>query len=201
MSHEPSTDTTALPGAFDTHHPPSTQIINMCVHCGFCLPVCPTYALWNEEMDSPRGRIYLMKMAAEGKAAITPQWVGHFDTCLGCMACMTACPSGVDYGKLVEATRAQIERNHERSAWEKIYRRLIFALFTRPDRLRLMRWPLVAYQRSGLQTALRRSGALRLLPKRWRTMESLLPQIRSAEVVPEITVAKGAERLRVGLLL
>src|SRR3954468_6553703 len=115
--------------AFDAHRPPDPELIADCVHCGFCLPTCPTYALWNEEMDSPRGRIYLMKMAAEGNAAITPQWVGHFDTCLGCMACMTACPSGVDYGKLIEATRAQIERNHERSAWEIIYRRVIFALF------------------------------------------------------------------------
>jgi glycolate oxidase iron-sulfur subunit len=201
MPHESSAETTPLPSAFDTHRPPSTQIINTCVHCGFCLPVCPTYVLWNEEMDSPRGRIYLMKMAAEGKAAITPQWVGHFDTCLGCMACMTACPSGVDYGKLIEAARAQIERKHKRSAWEKIYRRAIFALFTRPDRLRLMRWPLLAYQRSGLQGLLRRSGGLRLLPKRLRTMESLLPEIRSNEPVPEVTVAKGAERLRVGLLL
>ena len=92
--------------AFDAQHPPSREIIEQCVHCGFCLPVCPTYALWNEEMDSPRGRIYLMKLAADGKATINSQWVGHFDKCLGCMACMTACPSGVDYSKLIEATRA-----------------------------------------------------------------------------------------------
>src|SRR5438477_418852 len=80
-----------LPSAFDTHHPPSTTIIDKCVHCGFCLPVCPTYVLWNEEMDSPRGRIYLMKLASEGNAQINPKWVSHFDSCLGCMACMTAC--------------------------------------------------------------------------------------------------------------
>jgi ferredoxin len=90
--------------AFDAHHPPSKEIIDTCVHCGFCLPVCPTYVLWNEEMDSPRGRICLIKLADDGKAAINPQWVSHFDSCLGCMACMTACPSGVDYGKLIEAT-------------------------------------------------------------------------------------------------
>jgi glycolate oxidase iron-sulfur subunit len=200
VPHESSTKIPSL-GSFDAHHPPSTEIINMCVHCGFCLPVCPTYALWNEEMDSPRGRIYLMRVAAEGKAAITPQWVSHFDTCLGCMACMTACPSGVDYGKLIEATRAQIERQDKRSAVEKIYRGAIFALFTRPARLKMLRWPLLAYQKSGLQELLRRSGALRFLPKRLQTMEHLLPQMRAAEPVPEITVAKGAERLRVGLLL
>src|SRR4029077_11798885 len=87
------------PSAFDLHHPPSPDLISQCVHCGFCLQACPTYVLWRNEHDSPRGRIYLMKAASEGAAALTPQWIEHFDTCLGCMSCMTACPSGVDYGK------------------------------------------------------------------------------------------------------
>src|SRR5713226_450909 len=117
--------------AFDAHHPPSNEIIDTCVHCGFCLPACPTYVLWGQEMDSPRGRIYLMKMASEGTASITPNWVEHFDTCLGCMACMTACPSGVDYGKLIEATRAQIERHHTRSLGDKLHRWLLFNLLPR----------------------------------------------------------------------
>ena len=190
-----------LPSAFDNHHPPSQQIIDTCVHCGFCLPVCPTYTLWNEEMDSPRGRIYLMKMAAQGKCSITPDWVRHFDACLGCMACMPVCPSGVDYGKLIEATRAQIERKHQRSAAEKLYRHFIFSLFTRPDRLRAIYWPLVAYQRSGFQTLLRRTGALKLLPRRLRTMESLLPKLPPRESIAEVTPAQGQKRLRVGLLL
>src|ERR1043166_2421177 len=159
-------------GAFDAKHPPAPELIDQCVHCGFCLPVCPTYALWNEEMDSPRGRIYLMKMAAEGKAAMEPQWVQHFDACLGCMACMTACPSGVDYGKLIEATRAQIERNYDRGPLERFYRQIIFALFTDPGMLRRLRPALWLYQKSGLQTLLRRSGALKLFPKRLRAMES-----------------------------
>ena len=103
---ESATIPSANKSAYDAHHPPAGEIIDQCVHCGFCLPVCPTYILWKEEMDSPRGRIYLMKMAAEGDASINETWVGHFDACLGCMACMTACPSGVDYGKLIEATRA-----------------------------------------------------------------------------------------------
>jgi glycolate oxidase iron-sulfur subunit len=76
---------TAGQSAYDAHHPPAGELIDQCVHCGFCLPVCPTYILWKEEMDSPRGRIYLMKMAAEGDAAINQTWVRHFDACLGCM--------------------------------------------------------------------------------------------------------------------
>lgn len=200
MSAQP-TEPRSLSSAFDSHHPPSQQIIDSCVHCGFCLPVCPTYELWHEEMDSPRGRIYLMKMASQGKAAITPDWVRHFDACLGCMACMPVCPSGVDYGKLIEATRAQIERQHPRSAAEKLYRRFIFGLFTQPDRLRAMRWPLLVYQRSGLQHVLRRSGALKLLPRRLRTMEALLPKLLPRESIPALTPAQGQKRLRVGLLL
>jgi glycolate oxidase iron-sulfur subunit len=191
----------AAASAFDARHPPSQKIIDTCVHCGFCLPACPTYVLWNEEMDSPRGRIYLIKMAIEGKAAINPQWAGHFDTCLGCMACMTACPSGVDYGKLIEATRAQIERKPVRSFSERLYRRLIFAAFTNPAQLRRLRWPLIAYQRSGLQAVLRRSGALKLLPNRLQSMESLLPKLPPRESIPETTPAQGVKRRRVGLLL
>jgi glycolate oxidase iron-sulfur subunit len=190
-----------MPNAFDAHHPPSTEIIDKCVHCGFCLPVCPTYVLWNEEMDSPRGRIYLMKIASEGAATINPQWVGHFDSCLGCMACMTACPSGVDYGKLIEATRAQIERHHPRSLGEKLHRRMIFALFPRPDRLRLLHWPLLAYQKSGLQTLVRKSGLLRFLPKKISAMETLMPALGRSEFIPEITAAQVEKRRRVGLLL
>lgn len=187
--------------AFDAHHPPSTAIIEKCVHCGFCLPVCPTYVLWGQEMDSPRGRIYLMKIASEGAAEMNSNWVSHFDSCLGCMACMTACPSGVDYGKLIEATRAQIERKTERSQGEKRFRRYIFETFTRPDRLRQMRLPLLAYQKSGLQAVVRGLGLLKLLPKRMQTMEALLPKLGSQEIVAEVTPAVGMKRRRVGLLL
>jgi glycolate oxidase iron-sulfur subunit len=201
MAHDASRPTQADAGAFDGHHPPSREIIDQCVHCGFCLPVCPTYALWNEEMDSPRGRIYLMKLAADGQAAINSQWVGHFDTCLGCMACMTACPSGVDYGKLIEATRAQIERKYDRGWVERLYRRLIFGLFTRPDRLRMMRVPLLLYQKSGLRTLVRRSGVLQVLPKRLQAMEALLPELPPTEAVAEVTPAVGGKRRRVGMLL
>ena len=190
-----------LPSAFDAHHPPATEIIDKCVHCGFCLPACPTYVLWGQEMDSPRGRIYLMKLAAEGAAQITPKWVSHFDTCLGCMACMTACPSGVDYGKLIEATRAQIERNFPRTASEKRHRHFLFETFTRPDSLRRLRTPLLAYQKSGLQALVRGLGLLKLLPKKWQAMEALLPKFAPQEAVPEVTPVAGVKRRRVGLLL
>ena len=187
--------------AFDAHHPPSKAIIEQCVHCGFCLPVCPTYVLWGQEMDSPRGRIYLMKLASEGAAEMNATWVSHFDSCLGCMACMTACPSGVDYGKLIEATRAQIERKTERPSGEKRHRRFMFENFTQPDRLRRMRLPLLVYQKSGLQAVARGLGLLKLLPKKIQTMEALLPKLGPRAAVAEVTPAVGAKRRRVGLLL
>jgi glycolate oxidase iron-sulfur subunit len=187
--------------AFDAHHAPSSELIEKCVHCGFCLPVCPTYVLWGQEMDSPRGRIYLMKLASEGAAEMNSNWVSHFDSCLGCMACMTACPSGVDYGKLIEATRAQIERKTERPREEKLHRLFMFGTFTRPERLRRMRIPLLAYQKSGLQALVRGLGLLKLLPKQIRTMEALLPKLAPMETIAEVTPAVGAMRRRVGLLL
>jgi glycolate oxidase iron-sulfur subunit len=187
--------------AFDAHHAPSKAIIEQCVHCGFCLPVCPTYVLWGQEMDSPRGRIYLMKMASEGAAEMNATWVSHFDSCLGCMACMTACPSGVDYGKLIEATRAQIERKTERPSGEKRHRRFMFENFTQPKRLRRMRLPLLVYQKLGLQAVARGLGLLKLLPKKLQTMEALLPKLGRREAVPEVTPAVGTKRRRVGLLL
>jgi len=132
--------------AFDAHHPPSNEIIEKCVHCGFCLPVCPTYVLWGQEMDSPRGRIYLMKIASEGAAEMNSTWVSHFDSCLGCMACMTACPSGVDYGKLIEATRRADRTKGGTVAGRKAPPAIYVRNFTRPDRLRRMRLPLLVYQ-------------------------------------------------------
>ncbi|MDQ2725512.1 MAG: 4Fe-4S dicluster domain-containing protein, partial [Actinomycetota bacterium] len=115
-------------GAFDDHRPPDAGVISDCVHCGFCLPACPTYALWGEEMDSPRGRIHLMAQGLDGEP-MTDSMVGHIDACLGCMACVTACPSGVAYDKLITATRAQVERRHTRSRSERALRAGIFAVF------------------------------------------------------------------------
>jgi glycolate dehydrogenase iron-sulfur subunit len=168
----------ARAAAFDAHHPPTMDLIDQCVHCGFCLPVCPTYQLWHQEMDSPRGRIYQMKMAAEGGVQrMDATFVSHFDRCLGCMACMPACPSGVQYGKLIEATRAQIERNYRRPLLDRVFRKLIFALFPHPRRLRRVLPLLWLYQRSGLRWLLHKSGLLRLAGKRLQALESLLPEL------------------------
>jgi glycolate oxidase iron-sulfur subunit len=189
-------------GIFDAEHPPSPELIRECVHCGFCLQACPTYALWNEEMDSPRGRIYLMKLGTEGAANMDAAYVRHFDQCLGCVACMPACPSGVQYGKLIEATRAQIERNYRRPLLDRLHRGLIFSLFPRPGRLRLLA-PLVrSYQALGLGRLARRAGLLGLLPERLRALEELMPPApRGDAPLPERTEAVGERRLRVGLVL
>jgi glycolate oxidase iron-sulfur subunit len=121
-----------------THHPPDLDLIRDCVHCGFCLPTCPSYAVFEDEADSPRGRILLMRVGHEEGAEISEEMVEHFDRCLGCMACVTACPSGVQYDKLIERTRPQLERSRARSRSERLYRRAIFELFTHPGRLRAL---------------------------------------------------------------
>ena len=128
-----------------SQHGPDPDLISQCVHCGFCLPACPTYVLWKSEMDSPRGRIYLMKMASEEGMPLSPDWVRHMDTCLGCVSCMTACPSGVDYGKLIEATRAQVERQHQRWAGERLHRRNV----GEPELHTLLALPAVERERAG----------------------------------------------------
>jgi glycolate oxidase iron-sulfur subunit len=169
------------------------------VHCGFCLPTCPTYVLWGEEMDSPRGRIYLMQSGLQGEP-LSDAMVGHFDACLGCMACVTACPSGVQYDRLIEATRAQVERRHRRSPRDRLLRASIFALFPHPRRLRMMRGPLAMYQRSGLQRLVRRSGVLDRLPPALAAMEGLAPTVRRAPRIPPRVAARGPRRAVVGML-
>jgi glycolate oxidase iron-sulfur subunit len=189
----------AAGGAFDDQRPPDAALVGDCVHCGFCLPTCPTYVLWGEEMDSPRGRIYLMKEALEG-APMTDAMVSHWDACLGCMSCVTACPSGVRYDTLIEQTRAQVERRYDRSAGERALRGLIFSLFPHPARLRLVRGPLRALQRTGLDRALRRSGLLDRIAPQLAAMERLAPRLGRPEPLPEMIRATGARRATVGLL-
>ena len=190
--------------AFDAQAPPDPTLVADCVHCGFCLPTCPTYMLWGRETDSPRGRIVLIKGGLEGGTAVTDRFARHFDTCLGCMACLTACPSGVQYDKLLEATRPQIERKVARSWADRLFRRLIFSLFPYPGRMRLGIGKLWAYQRSGLQRLVRASGMLKLLPARLRAMEALLPRVSLSNgwtQPPARVPAEGTPRRRVGLLL
>jgi glycolate oxidase iron-sulfur subunit len=186
-------------GAFDEHHPPDAALVGDCVHCGFCLPTCPTYVLWGEEMDSPRGRIYLMQEGLDGEP-LSDSMVQHWDRCLGCMACVTACPSGVQYDKLIEATRAQVERRHHRSVKDRALRTLVFALFPHPQRLRLLRAPLRAVQRSGLDRRLRRTGLLERISPQLAAMESLAPRVHAREEGPERGPAAGPRRAVVGML-
>jgi glycolate oxidase iron-sulfur subunit len=186
-------------GAFDDHHPPQPELVKDCVHCGFCLPSCPTYVLWGEEMDSPRGRIHLMKAGLEGEP-MSASMVGHFDACLGCMACVTACPSGVQYDTLITDTRAQVERRYERSRRERLLREAIFQLFPYPRRMRALRGPLALYQRSGLDRLLRRSGLRDRLPPTLRVMESLMPRLAWREKLPRRIPASGPRRAVVGML-
>jgi glycolate oxidase iron-sulfur subunit len=185
---------------FDVHHPPSSELISDCVHCGFCLPTCPTYQLWGEEMDSPRGRISLMKQVLDGDP-LDAIVAGHMDNCLGCMSCVTACPSGVQYDALIESTRAQIERNVKRPMREKALRSLIFSLFPHPRRLAAMRGPLRVYQRSGVKGWVRRHHVLDRMPASIGAMEELLPPLAAMEKVPTLTPAVGPKRARVGMLL
>lgn len=196
-------DLLARLAAFDSHNPPSPELIDDCVHCGFCLPSCPTYMLWGEEMDSPRGRIHLMKLGNEGRTEMTDTFVRHFDRCLGCMACVTACPSGVQYNKLVEATRQQIERRHTRSIPDRLFRDFIFALFPYRRRLRSLAPLLLLYRKSGLQRAVTRTGLLRRLPARLANLHDMMPDMSMRKLrtrTPAFTPAMGPVRARVGLL-
>src|SRR5256884_2892727 len=120
---------------FDQHHPPDRELVADCVHCGFCLPTCPTYLLWGEEMDSPRGRILLMDKQIVSQDPLTDTVAEHFDRCLGCMACVTACPSGVQYDKLIELTRERVEEEFDRSPRERLVRETVFR--TPPYRRRM----------------------------------------------------------------
>jgi glycolate oxidase iron-sulfur subunit len=188
-------------GAFDADHRPSRELVDDCVHCGFCLPSCPTYVLWGEEMDSPRGRIYLMKQGLDGEP-MTQSMVQHIDACLGCMACVTACPSGVQYDKLVEATRAQVERrgSQHRSRGQRLLRAALFAVFPHPRRLRALRGPLALYQRSGLSALVRRSGLLDRLSPTLATMEAVAPPPGRRVRLPSRVPARGERRMVVGML-
>jgi glycolate dehydrogenase iron-sulfur subunit len=166
------------------------ELTKACVHCGFCLPTCPTYVLWNEEMDSPRGRIQLMEKTAQGSLRLGPTVVEHFDRCLGCMACLSSCPSGVRYDKLIEETRHVVEDEHSRPRGERMQRRLLFATLPHPRR---MRW------------ALRLAPLGRALPSpAWaRPMLDVAPHWRSTERPAAVTPARNGRAQaarRVGLL-
>ena len=188
--------------AFDAHKPPEIDLIEDCVHCGFCLPTCPTYVLWNEEMDSPRGRIVLMHEGLQEESELTDTMVRHFDNCLGCMACVTACPSGVKYDLLIEDTRQQVERQYPRTPRERLLRRALFATFPHPARLRATVPLLVFARRTGLAAWAQRSRMLERLPLA-RTLAELAPPVTLRDGVrrlPAVTRAVGEKRGTVGFL-
>lgn len=163
-------------------------LVSECVHCGFCLPTCPTWNLWGEEMDSPRGRIHLMAGLLEGRIELSDTVVGHFDRCLGCDACMTACPSGVQYGSLIEQTRGVIEETHERSPFDEARRSLLLAMLTSPAALRV-----------GLRLA--PLGRKLPLPGPLRPLTEMAPPWQAPRrETPAHLAAAGAARARVGML-
>jgi len=211
MTHAPMTSetpakttTSAAPlGAFDSLDPPAMDKLSECVHCGFCLPTCPTYLVLGNEMDSPRGRIYLMRSAAEGRIGIGESFVKHMNLCLVCRACETACPSGVEYGHLIEAARGQVERQYEHGFADRVFRKFILHTFTNRKVLRMLLVPMRAYQRLGVQQLVRASGVLKLLG-RWGAMEAFMPAMPDPALgrdFPEVTPAIGTRRGRVALLL
>ena len=181
----------------------SRTLLDDCVHCGFCLPSCPTYQSWGEEMDSPRGRIHLMKAVAEGKEPLTTASVGHFDRCLGCMACVPACPSGVKYNLLIEDTRAAIEHRYERTLSDRMFRGMIFSLFPYPRRLKFAVALQLIYQRTGLRWLVHKLGLARRMPRRLRNMEALMPPVSLRQLtdrLPDHQPAQGTQRMRVAML-
>jgi glycolate oxidase iron-sulfur subunit len=188
--------------AWDDHHPPELDLIRDCVHCGFCLPTCPSYAVFEEEMDSPRGRILLMRVGHEEGSAISPEMVTHFDRCLGCMACVTACPSGVQYDRLIERTRPQLERQVERAWHRRALRRGVFELFTHPGRLRALA-PLMALERRlGLLDRVAKLPLVQRSPQ-LRVMLSLTPDVPARAAVrrlPPVVHPRGVTRGRVAFM-
>src|SRR5580692_3709643 len=172
-----------------------------CVHCGLCLNHCPTYKLWGLEADSPRGRIRQIVLVDQGRLPLGDSFVKHIDQCLDCRACETACPSGVEYGKLVEAARAQIEQNYRRPFFSRLARDFVFrGLLPYPRRIAIVARLLYIYQRSGLQSLARATGVLRLLGLADR--ERLLPPIDRTFFFSQLGrtyPAVGPRRARVAL--
>jgi len=163
------------------------ELTSDCVHCGFCLPTCPTYVLWSEEMDSPRGRIHLMDARLDGTVTLNSTVTMHFDRCLGCMACVSSCPSGVRYDRLIESTRAAVEQEYDRPFGDRLMRGLLFRVLPYPGRMR---------------AALRLAplGRIAPMPKRFRPLVEIAPRWRGKGAVPPVTPASGPVLARVGLL-
>jgi glycolate oxidase iron-sulfur subunit len=185
-------------------HGLSVEGVNQCVHCGLCLASCPTFAELGTEMDSPRGRIFIIKSLAEGRMTLSDSSVEHLSLCLDCRACETVCPAGVPYGRLIEAAKAEIERARPGDAARRVFRWLNFGLLLgHPRVLRAAAAALRAFQASGLQRLVRATGLAGRLPDTLAAWEKLLPVIPRAverRPLPPLTAAEGARRGRVALL-
>jgi len=181
------------------------SVLQQCMHCGMCLPTCPTYDTTRHERNSPRGRIALMRAIADGTLGVTREFAEELSYCLGCLACQTACPAGVDYAEAFEAARSDIElsRAHPGAA-RKFWRALTLGfLFMHPRMLRMAARALGVYQRSGLESLVRRSGLIRLLPPALRRLEPQTPRIASRFSNARIGTHEapaGTARYRVALL-
>ena len=185
-------------------HGLSVEGVNSCVHCGLCLASCPTFSELGTEMDSPRGRIFLIKSLAEGRIGLTDSTVDHLSLCLDCRACETVCPAGVPYGQLIEVAKAEIERQRPGGIARRGFRWMNFGvLLGHPRLLALAAAGLRAYQASGLQALVRHTGVLALLPRAARAWESLTPSMPARgqrAPLPEVTEAVAPQRGRVAML-
>lgn len=184
---------------FDDIDPIDTDLLADCVHCGFCLPACPTYLLYGDEMDSPRGRIYLMGQLAKG-VPVTKSATMHLDRCLGCLACVTACPSGVHYELLLESTRAQLERHGVRSIRQRLERSALFSMFPYKHRLRPAALALRVLDVLAIGKWLRTSSLVEKLPGIFRAALELAPSVDARSKIAVLSRAQGTHRGRVGLL-
>jgi glycolate oxidase iron-sulfur subunit len=180
-------------------HQRLAELVDACVHCGFCLPTCPTYELWGQEMDSPRGRIRLMKLGLSGEP-LSASTVTHIDRCLGCMACVTSCPSGVRYDTLITATRAGVEAAYPRSWRERALRSVIFRLFPYPRRLRVLRGPLKLGQLTRLDRVVAGSRLLARVAPGLAAMAGLVPRVGPRPKLPALVPARPPRRAVVGML-
>ncbi len=183
------------------------SVLQQCMHCGMCLPTCPTYDQTGLERNSPRGRIALMRSIADGELEMTRGFADEMYYCLGCLACMSACPAGVDYATMFETARAEIEQSHAAGGGQRIFWRwlAVKTLFMHPRLLRQVGYLLRFYQWSGLEAGLRRIGLMRLLPRSLRELEPQMPRVAAGfsnrRIQPIETPSNGIRpRFRVGLL-
>jgi glycolate oxidase iron-sulfur subunit len=185
-------------------HGMSVEGVNQCVHCGLCLAYCPTFSELGTEMDSPRGRIVLIKSLAEGRIGLSDSAVAHLSLCLDCRACETVCPAGVPYGRLIEAAKAEIEHRRPGGLLRRAFRWTNFGLLLgHPRVLALAAAGLRVYQASGLQRLVRCGGLVRLLPGTLPAWEALLPALPAAAdraPLPAFIPAEGERRGRVAML-